>query len=347
MQQGSSPGCHAPPWGGHHARLCQRRGCLCRAAWPVPARVLVPAGGGTGSPGAGQCRGDRAGPGPHDARSQQGRWVDWLCSRQSPSTATHPGAVPIPWTWGWHQGQPTGSCRRPRLPALPPATWAGGWRGGHACRVPIQGHCGPGGLLLGEQSSGCSCPVSHLYPCPLACCRGVIFAEECAVPSDSGRLQGLCYRREAETWGLRVGKYSTATWGCVMGQRPLPPPRAAQCSLCPSCLLTPGCWLVPRCGGTGKGLAASTLLPALLPASPPALCMQPLSPRQGGCRERGWQGRDEMPPAIPLRAQAPGAKVTLLSCIHASSTCSGHRVLGHPSSGGKGRKCWKRHLGCP
>lgn len=48
MQQGSSPGCHAPPWGGHRARLCQRRGCPCRAAGPVPPRVLASAGTGTG-----------------------------------------------------------------------------------------------------------------------------------------------------------------------------------------------------------------------------------------------------------------------------------------------------------
>lgn len=50
-----------------------------------------------------------------------------------------------------------------------------------------------------ERGGECSCPVSHLHPCPLACCWRVIFAEECAIPLDSGRLQGLCYRQEAET----------------------------------------------------------------------------------------------------------------------------------------------------
>jgi len=125
------------------------------------------------------------------------------CAAAHSQGATCPGAVPVPWPWGWHRGRPTGSCRGLGLPALPPATWAGGWRDGHACRVSVPGCCGAGGLLPGERSGGCSCPVSHLHPCPLARCRGVIFAEECAVPSDSGGLWGLCYRREAESRACR------------------------------------------------------------------------------------------------------------------------------------------------
>lgn len=78
--------------------------------------------------------------------------------------------------------------------ALPAATWAYGAR-----TVPPGAGSPPGAVGTGQGSSVCSCPVSHLHPCPLSRCRGVIFAEECAVPSDSRGLQGLCYTREAET----------------------------------------------------------------------------------------------------------------------------------------------------
>lgn len=80
-------------------------------------------------------------------------------------------------------------------------------------------------------------------------------------------------------------------------------------------------------GGTGKGPAAATLPPALPPASPLPSAPSPSAPgRAGGCRERGWHGRDEMPPAIPPCAQAPGAKVTLPSprpLPAAGTVCSG------------------------
>lgn len=63
------------------------------------------------------------------------------------------------------------------------------------CLMPLwcRAHCGamplvPFGALGAGRGAVCSCPVSHLHPCPLSRCRGVIFAEECAVPSDSRGL---------------------------------------------------------------------------------------------------------------------------------------------------------------
>lgn len=169
-----------------------------------------------------------------------------------------------------------GRCWGCRLSGLPPTIWAGGGA------VSTHGRSlswGTAYMEVSKQSSGCSCPVIHLHPCPLACCWGVIFDEECAIHSDSGRLQGLCYRQEAESWACRWVNIAlllrAARWGyglfLLLGLLRAPSsPAASQhqvASLCP-------------------GMVALGRVPALLLAPPTTFCMQPLSPGSRNARRR-------------------------------------------------------------
>lgn len=162
---------------------------------------------------------------------------------------------------------------------------------GHgACTVAPGAGSPPGAQGTGQGSSVCSCPVSHLHPCPLSCCRGVIFAEECAVPSDSRGLQGLCYNARGRDPGPRAINIA--------------PPLGAACgTTAPSS--SRGCPPAPTApcpGGTGRGFAP--------PAPPPAplrhrvhfpLCpLRPVPRPRGAGSRAGRAGRRCPLPSHPV-----------------------------------------------
>lgn len=205
-------------------------------------------------PRAGQHRMGRAGAGPQDACSQQ-----LLVPK-------HSHVAP-----GWHWDQHTGSCWSPGLPALPLATWAGGWQGGHA-RSPSWGAADQGGCCPASRAVGAAVQSVTSTPALLPAAGGLFLLRNVPSPQILAGCRACVTGRRLSP-GPVGGKYSTTAWGRSMGQWPLPPPGAAQRALCPSCLPAPGCWLLPWHSGSGKGLDAHTL--ACFPPLPSDAAPQP------------------------------------------------------------------------